>query len=154
VYERINDWRQRPEDGDYPYIYLDGIYLKRCWISEARNVSILVCIGMNNDGFRDVLSVMEGAREDYDCRLAFLRHLKERMWKRRALDSASRNPQPLDSENQTPLSNILFSISGTTQIQMCEKFLTLPRLKLKSKSCIYLILVHDDRKFLLMACLG
>jgi putative transposase len=78
VYERINEWRQRPIEGEYPYIYLDGLYLKRCWSDEVRNVSVLVCVGVNSEGYRDVLGVMEGAREDYECWLAFLRHLKER----------------------------------------------------------------------------
>jgi transposase-like protein len=78
VYERINEWRQRAIEGQYPYIYLDGIYLKRCWSEEVRNVSILVCVGVSREGYRDVLGVMEGAREDYDCWLSFLRHLKER----------------------------------------------------------------------------
>jgi transposase-like protein len=78
VYKRINEWRQRAIVEEYPYIFLDGIYLKRCWGGEVRNVSVLVCIGVNSEGFRDVLGVMEGAREDYECWLSFMRQLKER----------------------------------------------------------------------------
>ena len=32
VYEQIETWPQRPLEGQYPYVYLDGVYLKRnCW---------------------------------------------------------------------------------------------------------------------------
>lgn len=28
VYEHIETWRTRPLSGDYPYVYVDGVYLK------------------------------------------------------------------------------------------------------------------------------
>ena len=43
-----------------------------------RNISLLVAIGVNNDGFREVLAVAEGSKEDKASGTAFLRHLKER----------------------------------------------------------------------------
>ena len=45
----------RPLTGEYPYVYVDGIYLKRCWGGEIQNVSVLVAIGVNKDGFRESL---------------------------------------------------------------------------------------------------
>lgn len=42
VYVRIEEWRQRPLHGKYPYAYLDDIYLKRNWDGEYENVAILV----------------------------------------------------------------------------------------------------------------
>ena len=42
AYVHIEEWRQRPLSGRYPYIYIDGIYLKRNWGGEFENVSILV----------------------------------------------------------------------------------------------------------------
>ena len=47
VYEQIEAWRQRPLDGSYPYVYLDGIYLKRNWGGEYGNVAILVAMAVN-----------------------------------------------------------------------------------------------------------
>lgn len=35
-----------------PYVYMDGIYLKRSWGGEIQSVSILVAIGVSNDGCR------------------------------------------------------------------------------------------------------
>jgi transposase-like protein len=42
LYERIEQWRNAPIVGAYPYVYLDGICLKRSWAGEVRNVSVLV----------------------------------------------------------------------------------------------------------------
>jgi putative transposase len=44
----------------------------------VRNVSLLMAIGVNDEGFREVLAVAEGAKEDKASWTAFLRHLKER----------------------------------------------------------------------------
>lgn len=78
LYERIEAWRNSPIKGDHPYVFLDGICLKRSWGGEVRNVSVLVCIGFNEDGYRDILGVSEGAKEDKAGWLSFLRHLKQR----------------------------------------------------------------------------
>ena len=64
MYERIDKWRNRAVEGKYPYIYLDGICLKRSWDGEVRNVSVLVAIGVGTDGFRDILGIVEGGKED------------------------------------------------------------------------------------------
>lgn len=78
VYVHIENWRNRPLTGEYPYVYLDGIFLKRSWGGEYENVSILVALAVNNDGYREVLGAIEGGREDKESWLNFLRHLKER----------------------------------------------------------------------------
>ncbi len=58
----IETWRHRPIEGSHAYVYLDGIWLKRSWGGEIKNVSILVAIGVNQDGHREVLSLNEGTR--------------------------------------------------------------------------------------------
>jgi transposase-like protein len=35
VYHRIEKWRTRELEGEYPYVYLDGICLKRSWGGEV-----------------------------------------------------------------------------------------------------------------------
>ena len=75
---QIEEWRNQPITGEHTYVFLDGIWLKRSWGGEVKNVSILVAIGVNQDGYREVLGVMEGAKEDKASWLAFLRHLKQR----------------------------------------------------------------------------
>ena len=78
IYKKIEQWRQKPIEGQHRYVYLDGISLKRSWGGEVRNVSVLVAVGVNNDGYRDVLGVAEGAKEDKESWRNFLRYLKER----------------------------------------------------------------------------
>ena len=56
AYVHIEDWRNRPlQGGHYPYVYVDGIYLRRNWGGEYENVAVLVAIAVNEDGFREVL---------------------------------------------------------------------------------------------------
>lgn len=78
IYEKIDAWRTRPLPHAYPYVFLDGIWLKRSWGGEVRNVSILVAIAVAEDGFREVIGAMEGAKEDKESWSQFVRHLKER----------------------------------------------------------------------------
>lgn len=78
IYKRIDKWRNRPIEQEFAYLYLDGIVLKRTWADEVRNVSVLVAIGVDAEGFRQVLGVCEGAKEDKAGWSSFLRHLKKR----------------------------------------------------------------------------
>jgi putative transposase len=78
IYKTIEAWRNRPIEGEHPYVYLDGIALRRSWGGEVRQVSVLVAIGVNREGYREMLGVAEGAKEDKAGWSAFLRHLKER----------------------------------------------------------------------------
>ncbi len=78
VYKHIEAWRNRPIEGKHPYVYLDGIVLKRSWAGEIRNVSVLVAIGVGDDGFRHVLGIAEGHKEDKAGWGGFLKHLKDR----------------------------------------------------------------------------
>jgi len=78
IYVKIEEWKNRPLINSYPYIFLDGVYLKKSWGGEVRNVAILVAIGVDSEGYRDVLGVVEGAKEDKESWSSFLRHLKTR----------------------------------------------------------------------------
>lgn len=65
AYVPIEDWRNRPlQGGKYPYVYVDGIYLRRNWGGEYANVAILVTISVNENGCREVLGAAEGMKED------------------------------------------------------------------------------------------
>jgi len=78
IYARIEAWRNKPIDGEHPYLYLDGIVLKRTWAGEVRNVSLLVAISVNAEGYREILGIVEGAKEDKAGWSGFLAHLKAR----------------------------------------------------------------------------
>lgn len=79
AYVHIEDWRNRPlQDGRYPYVYVDGIYLRRNWGGEYENVAILVAIAVNEDGFREVLGTVEEMEEDKASWVSFFQWLRRR----------------------------------------------------------------------------
>ena len=78
IYKRIDEWRNRPILSDHPYVYLDGVYLKRSWGGEVQSIAVLVAFGVSSEGYREILGICEGAKEDKASWLAFLRHLKSR----------------------------------------------------------------------------
>ena len=78
IYGKIDEWRERPLVGDFPYVFLDGLWLKRSWGGEVKNVSVLVAIGVAQSGYREILAVSEGAKEDKASWTQFLRELKDR----------------------------------------------------------------------------
>lgn len=78
VYGQIESWRNRRIEGEHAYVYLDGIWLKRSWGGEVKNVAVLIAIGVDREGYREILGVSEGTKEDAASWRNFLRNLKER----------------------------------------------------------------------------
>lgn len=79
AYVHIEEWRNRPlQSGKYPYVYVDGIDLKRNWGGEYENVAILVAIAVNEDGYREVLGAAEGMKEDKASWTEFFKWLRGR----------------------------------------------------------------------------
>jgi putative transposase len=78
IYAQIEAWRNRPIEGEHAYVYLDGIWLKRSWGGEVKNVAVLVAVGVGSDGYREILGVAEGMKEDTESWREFLRYLKQR----------------------------------------------------------------------------
>lgn len=64
IYKKLDEWRNKPIEGEFPYVYLDGIVLKRSWAGEIKNVSVLVAIGVHESGYRQILGVCEGHKKD------------------------------------------------------------------------------------------
>lgn len=75
---KIDEWRHRRIEGQHPYVFLDGIVIKRSWAGEVRNVSLLVAIGVTMDGYREILGIVEGPKEDRSGWSIFLRHFADR----------------------------------------------------------------------------
>lgn len=78
AYVQIEQWRNRKLEVEYPYVYLDGIYLKKNWGGTIENIAILVALGVNSAGNREIIGAAEGGKEDKESWLKFLRSLKER----------------------------------------------------------------------------
>lgn len=54
-FAQIEEWRSRKLTEKYPYVFVDGIFLKRCWGGSFENASALVAIGVTEDGYRGVI---------------------------------------------------------------------------------------------------
>ena len=78
VYADIDEWRNRPLGQEYAYLFMDGVWHKRCWGGSAENVSILVAIGVGMDGHREVLAVAEGMKEDAESWRSFIKGMLAR----------------------------------------------------------------------------
>ena len=78
AYVQIEEWRNRKLEVEYPYVYLDGIYLKKNWGGTIENIAILVALGVNSAGNREIIGAAEGGKEDKESWLKFLRSLKAR----------------------------------------------------------------------------
>ena len=78
VYEEIEAWRNRPLESEYPYVFMDGVWHKRSWGGSVENVSVLVAIGVDAEGHREVIGVAEGMKEDAASWRQFVRGMIER----------------------------------------------------------------------------
>ena len=78
AFEAVEEWRNRPLERAYPYVYVDGIYLKRSWGGSYENVAVMVAIGVNDDGYREVIGAAEGFAESSECWREFLSWLRSR----------------------------------------------------------------------------
>lgn len=74
----VEEWRNRPPGRAYPYACVDGIYLKRSWGGAHGNVAVMVAIGVNDDGYREVIGAVEGFTESSECWREFLSWLRSR----------------------------------------------------------------------------
>ena len=78
AFEAVEKWRSRPLACKYPYVFIDGIYLRRSWGGSFENVAVMVAIGVNDDGHREVIGAAEGFTESSECWRDFLSWLKGR----------------------------------------------------------------------------
>ena len=78
AFEAVGEWRSRPLTCEYPYVFVDGIYLKRAWGRSFENVAVMVAIGVNDDGYREVIGGAEGFTESAERWREFFSWLKGR----------------------------------------------------------------------------
>lgn len=76
--EMLSQWRMHRLEASYPYLYLDATYLKASWAGAVRNVALLVAIGVNHEGHREVLAVEVAPGERTEGYRGVLKGLVER----------------------------------------------------------------------------
>ena len=114
-------WRNRPIEGEHAYVYLDGIWLKRSWGGEVKNVAVLVAIGVREDGYREILGVVEG-HEGRHRELAELPEAFERAWPEgRASARLRQVPGPAGSRGRVLSRSQLAALHGPLVSQRDER---------------------------------
>ena len=76
--ERVAAFLDRPLEGEWPYIWLDATYVKARRDGRVVSVAVIVAVGVNGDGRREVLGLTVGASEAETFWLDFLRKLARR----------------------------------------------------------------------------
>ena len=59
IYAQIETWRNRPIEGNHPYVFLDGLWLKRSWGGEVRNVRYREILRGSNWSLHPTRDVLE-----------------------------------------------------------------------------------------------
>jgi len=83
IAERLKEeqraWRERQlGEKEYPYVYLDATYLKVRWGASASSMALLACVGIDEEGFREVLAVEVAGTEKGAAYASLLRGLLDR----------------------------------------------------------------------------
>jgi putative transposase len=77
--EEQKEWRERSlEEKEYPYLYLDATYLKVRWGASVTSMALLACVGVDEEGFREVLAVEAAGSEKGAAYASLLRGLLDR----------------------------------------------------------------------------
>ena len=76
--ERVTAFLTRPLEGDWPYLWIDATYLKVRQNGRIVSVAVIVAVGVNADGRREVLGMDIGPSEAEPFWTAFLRKLARR----------------------------------------------------------------------------
>lgn len=72
AFKAVEEWRSRPLACECPCVFVDGIYLKRGRRGSFGDVAVMVAVGVNDDGYREVIGAAEGLTESAECRREFL----------------------------------------------------------------------------------
>jgi transposase-like protein len=75
---RVDAFLHRPIEGDWPYLWIDATYVKVRQEGRIVSVAVIIAVGVNNDGRREVLGMDIGASEAEPFWTAFLRSLTHR----------------------------------------------------------------------------
>jgi putative transposase len=75
---RVKAFLERPIEGDWPYLWIDATYVKVRENGRIVSVAVIVAVGVNSDGRREVLGLEIGPSEAETFWTAFLRKLARR----------------------------------------------------------------------------
>jgi transposase-like protein len=70
--ERVHAFLDRPIEGDWPYLWIDATYVKVRQNGRIVSVAVIIAVGVNSDGRREVLGMDIGASEAEPDVLAYM----------------------------------------------------------------------------------
>ena len=76
--ERVGAFLSRPIEGDWPYLWIDATYVKVREAGRIVSVAVIIAVGVNTDGVREVLGMAVGPSEAEPFWTTFLRSLTRR----------------------------------------------------------------------------
>lgn len=76
--ERVHAFLDRPIEGDWPYLWVDATYVKVRQAGRIVSVAVIVAVGVNADGRREILGMDIGPSEAETFWKDFLRKLTRR----------------------------------------------------------------------------
>ena len=76
--DKVKAFLSRPIEGDWPYLWIDATYVKVRQNGRIVSVAVIVAVGVNGDGRREVLGMDTGPSEAETFWTAFLRKLARR----------------------------------------------------------------------------
>ena len=76
--ERVGAFLNRPIEGDWPYLWIDATYVKTREAGRIVSVAVIIAVGVNTEGQREVLGMSIGASEAEPFWTSFLRSLTRR----------------------------------------------------------------------------
>src|SRR6187401_850385 len=76
--DKVKAFLNRPIEGDWPYLWIDATYVKVRQQGRIVSVAVIVAVGVNSDGRREVLGMDIGPSEAETFWTAFLRKLARR----------------------------------------------------------------------------
>lgn len=76
--EQVETWNERPLDGSYPFVLVDAMQIKVRRQAAVRSTSVLIALGINAEGFREILGIRVADSESEAGWLETFRWLKRR----------------------------------------------------------------------------
>lgn len=78
IIPQIKEWQNRPLEPIYPFVFLDAIHYKVREDGQIKNKAAYVVLGVNLEGFKDILGIWIGENESSKFWLGVLNELKNR----------------------------------------------------------------------------
>jgi transposase-like protein len=118
--EKVKAFLQRPIEGDWPYLWIDATYVKVRQNGRIVSVAVIVAVGVNGDGRREILGLDVGPSEAETFWTGFLRKLARRGLRgvKLVISDAQRVSRPRSQKCSTPAGSAAACTSCATSWRM------------------------------------